>query len=357
MASALSTQGVDRWIAGRIVTAGHGNFLTVSYLLFGVTALISMWVSNTATAAMMLPLALGIIRQLPESAEKRGNSIYLLLGVAYSSSVGGIGTLVGTPPNGIAASKLGIGFMEWMKFGLPAVLILMPLLVVVLRWMCKPGKPSLEKIEHETFRFTRSRIITLCIFIATASCWIFSEPISKALGIASSFDTVVALCAAIALAASRVVSWKEIDKGTDWGVLLLFGGGITLSNIIGQTGSSLFLARNFSGWVEHWPVPMIIAAVIFFTIFLTELTSNTALAALMVPIFFSISMELGIEPAKIILPLAIAASTGFMMPVGTPPNAIVFATGKIPQREMIRVGFVLNLTFVVALAVLSQFLF
>ncbi len=167
----------------------------------------------------------------------------------------------------------------------------------------------------------------------------------------------MALAAVLAMVATGVVRWREIDKGTDWGVLLLFGGGITLSAILGQTGANQFMARIFAEAVGGWPLPLIIGAVILFTIFLTELTSNTALAALMVPVFLSISGELGVLPATIILPLTIAASAGFMMPVGTPPNAIVFATGRIPQREMIRVGFVLNLVFVVALTALAQVLF
>jgi sodium-dependent dicarboxylate transporter 2/3/5 len=357
MASALSSQGLDRWIAGRIVIAGRGDFLKVSYLMFGTTAVLSMWVSNTATAAMMLPLAFGILRQLPEGPAASRNSIYLLLGVAYAASVGGIGTIVGTPPNGIAAAKLGIGFVEWMKFGVPAVLILMPLLVVVLKWMCQPETLVMPRLERLSYQFNRTRVTALVIFAVTALCWISSEPLAKLLGVKASFDTLVALAAVLALVSTGVVRWKEIDKGTDWGVLMLFGGGITLSTIVGQTGASLFMARVFSEWVGGWPLPMIIGAVILFTIFLTELTSNTALAALMVPIFFSISGELGIAPAKIILPLTIAASTGFMMPVGTPPNAIVFATGRIPQREMIRVGFILNLAFVIALTLLAQLLF
>lgn len=357
MAAALSAQGLDRWIAGRIVILGKGDFLRVSYLIFGVTAAISMWVSNTATAAMMLPLGIGILRQMPENESSARNAIFLLLGIAYAASVGGIGTVVGTPPNGIAAAKLGIGFLEWLKFGIPAVLILMPVMVIVLRLCCRPGKVSIQEVGRHTFHFNGARITTLLIFITTALCWIMSEPLAKHFKVASSFDTLIALAAVLALVATGVVKWKEIDKGTDWGVLLLFGGGITLSTILGATGTSLYMARVFSGWVDSWPVPMIICAVIFFTIFLTELTSNTALAALMVPIFFSISGELGVEPAKIILPLTIAASTGFMMPVGTPPNAIVFATGRIPQREMIRVGFVLNLVFVAVLGVLAMFLF
>ena len=357
MASALSSQGLDRWIAHRIVLAGKGEFVTICYLMFGVTAAISMWVSNTATTAMMLPLAIGILRHIPAGEGTPRNAVFLMLGVAYAASVGGIGTLVGSPPNGIAAAKLGIDFVDWLKFGVPAVLVLMPLLVVVLKWMCRPENIRLPDLGELDFHFDRQRVLALAIFLLTATCWILSEPLAKALGVKASFDTLIAIMAVLALVATGVVRWKEIDQGTDWGVLILFGGGITLSAIIGQTGASLFMARVFSGWVGGWPVPLLIGAVIFFTIFLTELTSNTALAALMVPIFFSISGELGIFPAELILPMTIAASTGFMMPVGTPPNAIVFATGRVPQREMMRVGLVLNLVFVVALTVLAQVLF
>lgn len=353
MAAALSSQGLDRWLAHRILRTGKGDFMTVSYLLFGATAVISMWVSNTATTAMMLPLALGILRQQPSPR----NTTYLLLGVAYSASVGGIGTIVGSPPNGIAAAKLGIGFTEWLKFGVPAVLVLMPLLVMVLRLICKPERIRMAEMGGLNFVFTRPRKVTLGIFLLTAACWMGSGPLSRLLGVGGSLDTLIALSAAIVLAATGVVRWKEIERGTDWGVLLLFGGGITLSVILGQTGASLFMARVFSGWVAGWPPLAVTGAVILFIIFLTELTSNTALAALMVPIFLTIAGELGIVPASLVLPLAIAASCSFMMPVGTPPNAIVFATGEVPQREMIRVGLVLNLCFTAALVVLSRLLF
>lgn len=353
MAAALSGQGLDRWLAQRILRAGKGDSLKVSYLLFGATAVISMWVSNTATTAMMLPLAMGILRHHPSGR----NTVYLLLGVAYSASVGGIGTIVGSPPNGIAAVKLGIGFTDWLKFGIPAVLLLMPLLVVVLRLTCKPERITIQPQSGPDFTFTTPRKVTLAIFVLTAACWIFSGPFSKLAGVAGSFDTVIALSATVVLVATGVVRWKEIEKGTDWGVLLLFGGGITLSVILGRSGASLFIARVFTGWVEGWSPLAVTGAVILFIIFLTELTSNTALAALMVPIFFSIAGELGMVPAALILPLAIAASCSFMMPVGTPPNALVYATGLVPQRKMIRVGLVLNLVFTAALLVLSRWLF
>ncbi len=353
MAAALSAQGLDHWLARQIVHAGKGDFMRVSYLLFAATALIAMWVSNTATTAMMLPLAVGILRQHPTQR----NATYLLLGMAYSASIGGIGTIVGSPPNGIAAAKLGIGFTEWMKFGIPSVLVLLPLMVMVLKFMCRPENIVIPKSVKEDFAFTRPRKVTLAIFLATAICWIGSGPLAKLAGIGGSFDTLIALAAVVALVTTGVLRWKGIEKGTDWGVLLLFGGGITLSSILGQSGASVFMARNFSGWIADWPPLAVTGALVVFTIFLTELTSNTALAALMVPIFFSIAGELGLVPDTLILPLTIATSCSFMMPVGTPPNAIVFATGKVPQREMIRAGLILNLASAAVLTALSRWLF
>ncbi len=177
MAAALSSQGLDRWIADRIVVAGEGDFLRVSYLMFGATAVLSMWVSNTATAAMMLPLALGLLRQMPDGPAASRNAIYLLLGVAYAASIGGIGTIVGTPPNGIAAAALGIGFVEWLRFGVPAVLVLVPLLVLVLKWRCKPVTLEIPALEKMSFEFDRARITALGYILTAEHCWIFGEPL------------------------------------------------------------------------------------------------------------------------------------------------------------------------------------
>jgi solute carrier family 13 (sodium-dependent dicarboxylate transporter), member 2/3/5 len=358
LASAMAYQGLDRWIAGRIVAAGKRSFVRVSFLLFGVTALLSMWMSNTATTAMMMPLVLGILAQMHPDGGKSSarNAIFVLLGTAYAASIGGIGTLVGSPPNAIAAQKLGIGFGEWMRFGVPAVLVLLPLMILVLWWTCRPESGEPVEVHREPFVFNWHRIVTLAIFAATAICWIFGAKLGAWLGIGDSMDTVVALAAVLALLYFRVVRWRDIDHGTDWGVLLLFGGGITLSSILGNTGASRFLALEFSALVETWPPILVIGAVIAFVIFLTELSSNTATAALMVPIFFAVGVELDIEPARLVIPLALAASCAFMLPVATPPNAIVFSTGRVPQREMMRVGLILNLVFVLALTLLARLL-
>lgn len=358
LASALSAQGIDRWLASKLAQLGKGKFLPACLYLFAGSAAISMWMSNTATTAMMMPLALGILSRFKTDGTNSNNAYFLLLGLAYSATVGGLGTIVGTPPNGIAAKALDISFFEWLKFGIPAVLVLLPAMVAMLYLMLKPAGGELCEMEAEAehFEFTMQRKITLGIFAATAVAWVFSVQIGELLGIADS-DTWIALAAVILLTVSKVVSWREIDRGTDWSVLLLFGGGIALSAVLGSSGASLFMARLLSVLIGDWPLWAIITGVVAFVIFLSELASNTASAALLVPIFMAMAVEFDLAAAKLVLPVAIAASCGFMLPVGTPPNAIVFATGRIPQRKMIRVGFVLNLVFVVLITALSLLLF
>lgn len=357
LASALSAQGIDRWLAGKLAQLGKGKFIPVCLYLFGGTALLSMCVSNTATTAMMIPLALGIISQFRTEGAAPKNTYFLLLGVAYAASIGGLGTLVGSPPNGIAAKALGVSFSEWLKFGIPAVIVLLPTMVATLHFLLKPSNEGgAIEVKAERFDFTPQRKITLAIFAAAALGWIFGTPLGKLLGI-SDIDTWVALAAIGLLAATRVVSWRQIEEGTDWGVLLLFGGGLALSAVLGSSGASLFMARLLGGAMGEWPLWAIIMGVVAFVIFLSELASNTATAALLVPIFMAMALEFDIDAAKLVLPVTIAASCGFMLPVGTPPNAMVFATGRIPQRSMIRVGFVMDLVFIALITAMSLLLF
>jgi sodium-dependent dicarboxylate transporter 2/3/5 len=357
LASALSAQGIDRWLAGKLAQLGKGKFVPVCLYLFAGTALLSMCVSNTATTAMMIPLALGIISQFRTEGAAPKNTYFLLLGVAYAASIGGLGTIVGSPPNGIAAKALGVSFSEWLKIGIPAVLVLLPAMVATLHFLLKPSNEGgAIEVKAERFDFTPQRKITLAIFTAAALGWIFGTPLGKLLGI-SDTDTWVALAAIGLLAATRVVSWQEIQNGTDWGVLLLFGGGLALSAVLGSSGASLFMARLLGGAMGAWPLWAIIMGVVAFVIFLSELASNTATAALLVPIFMAMALEFDVDAAKLVLPVTIAASCGFMLPVGTPPNAMVFATGRIPQRSMIRVGFVMDLVFIALITALSLLLF
>jgi solute carrier family 13 (sodium-dependent dicarboxylate transporter), member 2/3/5 len=349
LASALTFHGLDRWLAQSLVKLGRGSFMPVAICFFAGTAFLSMWMSNTATAAMMLPLAIGILNQT-EAHSRRGSTVpFLLLGLAYSASIGGLGTVIGSPPNGIAAAQLGLSFAEWLVFGVPAVLVLLPAMIGVLYLVFRPQPGLRIHAGNQVFRFTAGRKVALAIFAAAALCWSFGGQLGPMLGISAGFDTVVALGVVAALLFFRVVGWRQIDRGTDWGVLLLFGGGLALSGILRETGASLFLARLLTESVGGWPVMLLVGAVVMFVIFLTELSSNTATAALFVPIFHSVALELGVAPGLIVVPLALAASCAFMMPVATPPNALVFGSGRITQREMMAAGLVLNLVFVALL--------
>ncbi len=359
LAAALAYQGVDRWIANRMVIIGRGSILRIAALLFGATAFLSMWMSNTATTAMMIPLVLGILSQTSSNQDSKSNNtaIFMLLGVAYSASVGGIGTIIGSPPNAIAADQLGINFQQWMYFGIPTVIVLLPLMFIVLVLAVRPQTKSNVVVERSTFRFNWHRITVLIIFICTALAWVFSRKLKAMIGVQGSMDALIALIAVIVLLYFRVVRWRDIDHATDWGVLILFGGGIALSSVLKTTGASLFLARIFADTVANLPIFVIVTAIIAFIIFLTELSSNTATAALFVPIFIAVATELGKEPEQLVIPLAIAASCAFMLPVATPPNAIVFGTGKIPQKSMMRIGIILNIVFIIAVSLLANFFF
>ncbi len=359
IAAALSYQGIDRWLAHRLIQLAGGRFLTSACALCVATAAISMWISNTATAAMIFPVALGMLGELEDTCPpdvRRRAGLFLLLGLAYSASIGGIATIVGTPPSAIAAKALDLDFAGWAKIGVPITLIFEPLCLVVL-WMLFPVSKTIQMRSRQSdFRWTAPRIATLVIFLLTAVAWLGSSFIAEWLGGIKELDTMIALCALVLLAVTGLVGWKEIDRTTEWGVLLLFGGGITLGNILDKahTGAGEFIANGLATIAGSWPPVFLVAAVSFMVIFLTELTSNTATTFLFVPLFYSVAETTGIDPAKLVIPVAIAASCAFMLPVATPPNAIIFGSGLVPQREMIRAGLRLNLLFGTILVVYAM---
>ncbi|AJJ57796.1 SLC13 family permease [Yersinia pseudotuberculosis] len=355
LATALHIQGLDKLIANRLLLAAKGQLMVAVLMLFGATALVSMWISNTATTAMMLPLALGVIGNLNLERE-RNTYVFILLGIAYSASIGGLGTLVGSPPNAIAAAQLGLDFVGWMKYGTPAMIILMPLMVATLYVILRPNLKHHFDIELEQLPWTAARRITIGIFGMTVIGWIFSSQLSQMLGGVKQFDTLVALSAVVLIGISGVASWRQIQQNTGWGVLLLFGGGLTLSVILRDSGASAVMAQGIVSifGAYHWFI--IILAVATFIIFLTELTSNTASAALLVPVFATVSEALGMPPLLLTMIIGIGASCAFMLPVATPPNAIVYGTGFIRQPEMVKVGFWLNIICIIVVSLLAWYL-
>lgn len=361
LAAVMNIQKLDLWIANHIIRLARGNLkLTVLYL-FAATAGLSLFINNTAVAAMMLPLTLGILKKV-DLKTNRALYVFVLLGVAFSASIGGIGTLTGSAPNAILASQLKITFSEWLFYGIPVAILLMIGMVFSLLVVLRPNFNVPFEISLEGIPLTSKRKITLAVFVIAAFFLVFGswlEPFIRSVLELSqpikNFDAVVAMTAVIILCITHTATWSEIQDRTEWGVLMLFGGGLVLGIMLKETGASKILADtivNYIG-VQHWLVMTLVLTA--FIIFLTEFTSNTATAALMTPIFISVAEGLGLPPVSLAAIVACSASCAFMLPIATPPNAIVFSTGYIKQSEMVKVGFILNIISTAVIGGLTYF--
>ena len=356
LAAALSRHRIDHWLAHKLLSLARGRALPAALLLASATALLSMWISNTATAAMMLPLALGL--SAPYANQFPRYRLFVLLALAWAANIGGIATLVGSPPNAIVAAALGWSFNDWLSLGLPMFLLLFPLALLVLMKAVRPEAdvPRMELGEAVPFPASPQAWTVLAIFLLTVTLWIAGKPLAQALSISKDFDGWVALLAIVLLGATRVVTWGDIEKQANWGVLLLFGGGIALSAIMQSSGASAWLAEQVSAWMpqeQPWLTYLVIAV---FVVFLTELVSNTASAALLVPLMMPVAAAVGASPAVSAAIIGVAASCAFMLPVATPPNALVFGTGHVPQASMIRAGIYLNLIAAVIIGLVAPLL-
>ena len=356
LAAALQRQGLDRVlaVAGRWLASGRRA--AAGALLFPLTGLLSMGIRDNAPAAMMLPLALALLREDDGPPERA----FVLLGVAYSASIGGIGTLVGSPPNAIAAAQAGIGFAEWMRIGIPLVLLLLPLMAGTLYLVLRPGLGGLAPLpagRPQAVPWTREQRITLVVFGLTAAGWMGAAPLGRLLGITADFDSAIAVAAIVALVACGAIGWPEVEQRTHWGVLLLFGGGLALSELMATSGASRFMADALTGALQDAPTPLLLLGVVAFVVFLTELVSNTASAALLVPILLGVAASLGLPPPLFAAAIAVSASCAFMLPVATPPNAIVYATEQVPQAKMMRCGLALNLVCIAAISAVAMGVF
>ena len=361
LAAVMNIQKLDLWIANHIIRLARRNLkLTVLYL-FVATAGLSLFINNTAVAAMMLPLTLGILKKV-DLKTNRALYVFVLLGVAFSASIGGIGTLTGSAPNAILASQLKITFSEWLFYGIPVTILLMLGMVFSLLVILRPNFNVPFEISLEEIPMTGKRKITLTVFVVAAFFLVFGswlEPFIRSVLELSqpikNFDAVVAMTAVIILCITHTATWSEIQDRTEWGVLMLFGGGLVLGIVLKETGASKILADtivNYIG-VQHWLVMTLVLTA--FIVFLTEFTSNTATAALMTPIFISVAEGLGLPPVSLAAIVACSASCAFMLPIATPPNAIVFSTGYIKQSEMVKVGFILNIISTAVIGGLTYF--
>ncbi|TLF53282.1 SLC13/DASS family transporter [Halomonas urmiana] len=339
------------------------------------TGFLSMWVSNTATAIMMLPIGMSVISLLDDAdpAELNRYATALLLAIAYSASIGGVATLIGTPPNALLAGYLAedrgidLGFAQWMMIGLPISAVMM---VSTWWWLTrrdfnlKAGDDSAGMVRDELAELGRvgapERRVGI-IFLLAAATWML-RPLLNDAGLDWLSDTGIAIFAGIALflvpagrgAGTRLMDW-DAAKELPWGILLLFGGGLALAGAISRSGLAEWIAQQLSIF-GTFPLLAMVGVVVLVIIFLTEVTSNTATAAAFLPLLGALALSLDISPLLITVPAAIAASCAFMMPVATPPNAIVFATGRMKIQSMIHAGFMLNLISTVVVTLMAYFL-
>jgi sodium-dependent dicarboxylate transporter 2/3/5 len=323
--------------------------------LAGLTALLSMWMSNTATAAMVLPLALGLLADDGGAGEPPGERerVFVLLALAYSASIGGMATLVGSPPNAIAAAQAGIGFAQWLAYGLPMALLAWPLMLALLAWRLKPRLRGRVPVPRADWAWTPGRRATVVVFALAVAGWLGGAPLAAALGLGGDVDALVALAALVALVATGALDWRTLERSAPWGVLLLFGGGLSLSALMQSSGASAFLAGGVVDAAAGLPAWVLLAVVIAFVVFLTEVVSNTASAALLLPVLLPLAATLGLPAAGTAAAVALAASCAFMLPVATPPNALVYATGQVPAGQMLRMGLWLNVLAIVLLTGLA----
>lgn len=373
VALALERWGLHRRLALNVLAAVGARPAMIVGAFMGVSAFLSMWVTNTATTIMLLPVAVSVIKSLPgddlvDGMAERPFSLCLLLGIAYAASIGGMGTIIGTAPNVFTVSfineQLGrsIAFVEWMKFALPLVLVFLPLTWWVLTKLVFPlpakrieGADDFLRAERDRLaQFSRGEWMTLCVFLLTALAWITRPLLNKitvadTTPLANLSDSGIAVAAALLLFIAPVnlrkreflMDWPTAVK-LPWGLLILFGGGLALAGALVSTGFSAYLGQ-LAAALGDLPLWAIVLAVTLAVVFLTEITSNTATTATLIPLLFSIAVGLELPPLMLLLPATFAASCAFMLPVATPPNAIVFGSGMVRIAHMTRAGLWLNI--------------
>lgn len=361
---ALEKWSVHKRIAELIIRA-IGN--SKSRILLGfllATALLSMWVSNTATALMMLPMAMAVIDKIPQKKNSKF-SLYLLLAIAYGASIGGMGTLVGSPPNVAMAGALSetyninIEFIDWFKYGFPLSMIMIFIVYFYFRLLLrKERKEKIEELEFEKEPWTKNQIRVLALFGVIVVLWSFKSLIEPSLGIKYG-DEIPAVLGAILLfivpsttKGKTLLEWKDTRKMA-WGILLLFGGGMALAKMMDVNGVVDQLSLAFENYQEL-SLGVILLIFVSFSIFGTEVMSNLALVQVLVPIVavFAVSSN-DFSILQLCMPVTLAASCAFMLPVSTPPNAIIFSSGRITVNQMVRVGFILNVVGVLIITLFS----
>jgi sodium-dependent dicarboxylate transporter 2/3/5 len=375
---------IEKWnlhkrIALNIIktTGTVGDKIVLGFIL--ATGLLSMWLSNTATTMMMFPIAISVITVMSERTGKQGNQAHfnltIMLAIAYASNIGGIATIIGTPPNvayvGFIQSKYGseVDFLQWMLMCLPlSILLLFSLYFVMVKWLYPNKMPADDSTSifirqqlDSMGRMSRAEKRVMTIFFMTAGLWIFRSLINNVQSFIKLDDTVIAIAGAIAMFIvpsgmqdedqkdHPLLLWSD-TKHLSWGILLLFGGGISLADSLEKAGLIQLLGTWLAGFSSGVWVMLLLITVI--SIFISEIMSNVAQVIVFAPVVTSIAEAMNVNPLLFGIPMTLAASCAGMLPMGTPPNAIVFASNHIKMIDMVKIGFVMNL---IAIAFITLF--
>lgn len=374
LATAFERSGLHRRLALRLLTlAGtRPDRIIGAFMLTG--GFISMWVSNTAATLMLLPLATSVLRRAPDDAAiPSAFEKALLLSIAYAATIGGFGTLIGSPPNallvGFLAQTHGIRlrFVEYMLIGVPIVLVALPIAWLILTRIVFRVEHDHSIVDPEALReqrralgpMSRHEKFVAVVGVATALAWI-SQPLIARAWPAISEAGISVICALALLLipmdakGTRAITWEEAER-IPWGVLILFGGGLSLAAAIQEGGLADWITQSVGAFRALPPVMLVLLVTATITV-LTEFTSNTATAAAFLPVASSLAVAAGANPLIVLVAAGLAASNGFMLPVGTPPNAIAFSTGRLTVPEMARAGLLIDVVFIVILTLVAYFL-
>lgn len=379
VAIAIEKWNLHKRIALHIISLIGTNIYRIILGFMVATAFLSMWISNTATAVMMLPMGMSIVSVLKDNptTDENENSIFgktLMLSIAYAASIGGIATLIGTPPNLVFAGfvqktyGIEISFGQWIQFGLPISIIL---LVIAWYYLTRVayqfkqiefpgGKEEINRLLAQIGSMKNEEKAVLFVFILTAFCWITRSFLLQKL-IPGIDDTAIAIGAAILLfiipsnkKGNSLLVWEDAIK-IPWGIILLFGGGMALATGFQTTGLAVWLG-NQMGLLEGISLFALVFLIVAAVNFLTEVTSNLATTAMLMPILGPIALNLEVNPFLLMVATTVAASCAFMLPVATPPNAVVFGSGYLKISDMIKSGFWLNIISILLLTLMVYFI-
>jgi sodium-dependent dicarboxylate transporter 2/3/5 len=380
IALAIQKWGLHKRVALNILKFSGLNSQGIVASFMVASAVLSMWVMNTSTAIMLLPVGISVIKVINDTVsditdnQKFNFQLCLLLGIAYAASVGGIATPIGTSPNGVLIQfasnnyDYDIGFANWISIGLPITLGLGPIIWIFLTRIIFPvnfsatqeSKDNLNSMLKELGPMSNEEKKVIVVFLITAFFWIFRQLIDNLPGLALLDDSVIAISGAVSLFfikerknKNKLLIWDDVQNGFPWGLIFLFGGGMALAFVVNDSGLALWLASLIPSETYFW---IILLTVIVMVVLLTELTSNLTTTITFLPVVASVGLNMGIDPLLLILPLTISASCAFMLPVATPPNSIVYASNLIPIQKMVRAGIFINASSILYVFIISYFL-